>query len=687
MRTPSAGLILALCLVLYPGLLPAQNSEDGPAPQSSAAKADRDQAAQEAKQAADLDLDQLANLDIKVTSASKKSERLNDAPAAIYVLSGEDIRRGGFSSIPDALRMVPGLYVAQEDSHSWIVAARGFSWAFNNKMLVLQDGRLLYQPLFGGVYWDTIDPPLEDIDRIEVIRGPGGALWGANAVNGVINIITKKAEETKGLSVTTSAGIDQLYRANIRFGGGVGSNLSYRVFGQALYDDATVNALGASQVNPGNLNQGGTRMDWQISPKDGFSFDGQGYRGAVSTSELNFSGPTVGASELREQSVMQGGHILGRWTHHFSDRSSTDVLAYCDWESRADVLGGDARNTCDVEVQHDFRFTPRHSVIWGGSILTTSDTPSHTFEISYSPGKERDNTYSVFGQYEVSVVPDKLRLIGGSKFEHNAFTGFEVQPQVRAVWTPNKTSTVWGAISRAVREPDRINSDVDLKFFATLGGPLPVFGAATGNQSLASEALRAYELGYRYQPRRTLSFDLAAYYNDYSNLIGTGPPVSPIIFPGYVEIPFPFINAGKGQTHGLELSVQLRPIHRWEISTGVTELRGTTVLTGSQGIVTPHHIINFQSRFDLTRHFNFDASYFYTDALRELGLPTLNRVDVGISTRQFAGFTFSAWGRNLQSDHHLENNSGEPYFPAGEVRRSVVLKLTWQRDSERGKKP
>ncbi len=645
----------------------------------SSAVSTRTQAEQEAKQAASLDLEQLANTEVRVTSASKKSESLNHAPAAIFVLSGEDIRRGGFSSIPEALRTVPGLYVAQEDSHSWIVAARGFSYAFNGKMLVLLDGRLLYQPLFGGVYWDTIDPPLEDIDRIEIIRGPGGTLWGANAVNGVINIITKKAAETQGLSVATSAGINEIYMVSLRYGGAIGNHAAYRLYGETLYGDATASATGVSQVNPWNFNEGGVRADWQISAKDKFSFDGQGYRGTVSTDELNFAGPSAASPiELDENVVMKGGHLMGRWTHDFSDRSRTDILAYCDWWDRVDILGGDIRNTCDVEVQHNFSVTPRHSVIWGGSILTTADTPSNTFEISYSPPRRRDTTYSMFGQYEVRVVPDKLRLIGGAKFEHNPYTGFEIQPQIRGVWTPTSASTLWGAISRAVHEPDQFYSGTNLKAAEIAGGPLPVFIDLVGSPGLLSEVLRAYELGYRYQPGHCYSVDVAAFYNSYAKLVATGAPGPPVIFPDYIAVPVPFINFGSGQTHGLEMSFDFRPVSRWSLTAGVTEFRGVSAPTGTQGIITPHHFLNLQSRFDLTRHFNFDSGYYYTDALPELGLPTLNRVDVGVSTRELAGFTFSIWGRNLQAAHHLENNSGEPYFPAGEIRRAIVMKMVWQ---------
>jgi len=682
MKNP-ATVIVAICLLTaFPKGAVAQDADPMAGFPSLDSATAATQAAQEAKQAANLDLDQLASMDVKVTSASKKSENLFSAPAAIYVLSGEQILRGGFSSVPDALRSVPGLYVAQEDSHSWIVAARGFSYAFNDKMLVLLDGRLLYDPLFGGVYWDTFDPPLGDIDRIEIILGPGGTLWGANAVNGVINIITKNSQKTQGLAVAASAGIDERDKASLRYGGGIGQNLSYRIFAQGMYGDPTVDASGTPQPDQWNLQQGGLRLDWSLSSRDNFSLEGGGYDGAIQVAELNFSGPSAaGPTEPQQDVAMKGGNIEGRWKHHFSDRSSTDLLAYCNWFDRFDTLGGDVRNTCDVEVQHDFIFTPRHSLIWGGSMLSTVDTPSDNFEISYTPARERDTTYSAFGQYEIAAVPDRLRFIGGAKLEHNAYTGFEIQPQIRGVWTPSQSATLWGAVSRAVREPTRVNTDVDLKVSETLGGPLPVFAAITGNPALHSEAVRAYELGSRYLVKPGFSFDLAAFYNHYDQLINVGPPGPPEVLSSYIEIPLQFRNSGTGQTHGLGLFTELRPVGRWSLSAGLTETRGVAT-AGTEGVDTPRHILNLQSRLDLTRHFNFDANYYYYDAISELKLPPLNRVDVGFSSNRISGFTLSIWGRNLQSAHHLENNTGEPYFPAGEVRRALVLELMWRSSTE-----
>jgi iron complex outermembrane receptor protein len=376
-------------------------------------------------------------MNIQVTSATKKAENLSGAPAAIFVITGEDIRRGGFSSIPDALRMVPGLHVAQQSSHVWVVAARGFSSVFNDKMLVLIDGRLVYTPAFGGVWWDVQDPPLEDIDRIEIIRGPGGTLWGANAVNGVINIITRKAGDTQGSLVATSAGVNEGYAAVVRYGGAFGENFAYRIYGTANDWLPSVTPSGVENYDSWSLSQGGTRFDWHTSPKDTVTFDGQGYSGRTRDA-LTVLSPKAPPALLDKSSVVKGGHLLARWTHKFSDRSSTDLLGYCDWTDRYAERYIETRNTCDVQFQHNYSFTDRHSLTWGGEVLTTGSVEEHDFSATFVPPAERDTTQSLFLQYELAVIPDKLRIIAGSKFSHNSYTGFEYQPQIRAVWTPKK---------------------------------------------------------------------------------------------------------------------------------------------------------------------------------------------------------------------------------------------------------
>jgi iron complex outermembrane recepter protein len=397
-------------------------------------------------------------MNIQVTSASKKAESLSAAPAAIFVITGEDIRRGGFSSVPDALRTVPGLYVVQQSSHVWLVTARGFSNEFNDKMLVLIDGRLVYSQTFGGVYWDVQDPPLEDIERIEVIRGPAGTLWGADAENGVINIITKEAGKTQGVQAVSSAGINEGYAGRVRYGGRIGDNLAYRIYGGSNDWLPTVNAAGNPNYDSWSITQGGARLDWDASKKDTLTFDGEGYSGRIRDIAPVFTPTSVFPTQEDTSGVVKGGHVLGQWKHTFSDRSDTDLLGYCDWTDRSSVTDTEYRDTCDVEFQNRYSFTPRHTLTWGGTILTTGDSWGDTFTISINPFYQRDTTYSAFAQYDLILAPDKFRLVVGSKVEHNPYTGFEYQPQIRLVWTPNNQNTLWAAASRAVGTPNRIDA-------------------------------------------------------------------------------------------------------------------------------------------------------------------------------------------------------------------------------------
>jgi iron complex outermembrane receptor protein len=619
-------------------------------------------------------------MNIQVTSASKKAESLSAAPAAIFVITGADIRRGGFSSVPEALRTVPGLYVVQQSSHVWLVTARGFSNEFNDKMLVLIDGRLVYSQTFGGVYWDVQDPPLEDIERIEVIRGPGGTLWGANAINGVINIITKESAKTQGLLAASSAGVNEGYAGHVRYGGTIGDNFAYRIYGTSNYWLPTMDPTGKQNYDTWSITQGGIRFDWAVSRKDAVTFDGQGYSGRIRDVDANFIPTSAVPAQVDSSGVVKGGHLLGQWKHSFNVHSDLNVLGYCDWTDRFSSALTENRDTCDVEVQHRYSFTPRQTLTWGGSILTTEETWNQTFTNSFVPPYQRVTTYSAFLQYDVALAPDKVRLIAGSKFEHNPYTGFEYQPQIRAVWTPYKQHTLWAAVSRAVRTPDRLDEDIlDRYIQINPSPPPPEFLLFTGNPAVKSEILIASEVGYRYEWKQKFSLDATAFYNQYDRLIGASAPGSPIVSPSpfFIDVPIIAINEEGGQTHGLELFWKYNPVRRWTVSVGITELRGASPAGTSFPALTnnPEHEFNAQSKLDLTQFVNFDASYYYNDAISHL-LPPLNRLDVGISTKPFRGFTFSVWGKNLQQDLHRE--AIPQLFLGGEIRRSVIFKVIWE---------
>jgi iron complex outermembrane receptor protein len=640
---------------------------------------------------ADLTFEQLLN--ITISSASRKSESLSGAPAAIFVVTAEDIHRGGFTSLPEVLRMVPGLYVAQSNSHTWAVSARGFSDINNNKMLVLIDGRSVYTPLFGGVFWDAQDIPLEDVDRIEVIRGPGGTLWGANAVNGVINVITKSSVRTQGTSVVLSTENDDGYAASARYGGKIGEHLSYRIFGRSKRAGPFVDAFGSQLYDTWGLAQGGMRVDAKPSARDTLMVEGSGYDGRIRdeiTGVIDSPAPPYVVS-FRQAYPVKGGYALGQWDHKFSDRSSTQVFADCSWQVRDDRFAGDDRNTCDLELQHTLAFNSRHSLIWGGSFNSTASVPTHSFGWYFTPSQRRDYVESGFAQYEVAVVPDRLRLTGGAKLEHNSYTDFEVQPQIRAVWTPTKAQSFWAAVSRAVRTPSQYQSDLVIKV-GVVPGEVPIFTTMFGNPRLQPEVLRAYELGYRYQPRRTFSFDVATYYNDYQGLIAPGPAGAPYLDPSgsSVVVPFSLINTGGAQTHGGELSAKWAPVARWQISMAVTELRGSQVATAT----SPRHQFSIQSRIDLAKSFKLDSVLYHYNAtqptvlynsLTPFGVPTSNRVDMGFTWQVSQALSLSLWGRNLQSSHHPEASSDGVSAPYqyGDVRRSVVFRLAWESAPEK----
>ena len=651
----------------------------------------------DASQLADLSLEQLMSIRVQVTSVSKKAERLTEAPAAIFVMTGEDIRRGGFTSLPEALRMVPGLYVAKVNAHWWTISARGFNDYLNNKMLVLIDGRSVYTPHFGGVFWELQDIPLEDIDRIEVIRGPGGTLWGANAVNGVINILTKTSENTQGISVNTSAGPGEGYVSSVRYGDRIGRRLTYRIFGKAAYWEPGREPSGVNAYDFSNLSQGGLRLDGTISRRDKLSVESGIYNGRLQADIPFFSAPGLPQTLLRSSYVVRGGYLLSRWTHQFGGGSSGNLLGYCDWSDRV-VAIDEVRNTCHLEWQHEFQIGWRHSLVWGLSGDTSGASLYENFTVRGTPPQTRVTTFGWFGEYQFDLLPDRLRLSAGTKLERNTYTGFEIQPQIRAVWTPSRSHAVWGAVSRAVRVATGAYVAEEHKF-ATLPGPIPTYLTSAGNPGLAAETLRAYELGYRFNPTPALSLDAAVFYNHYENLINLN-LVDPLAAAGaprihrnplYAEVVLPWQNLGPGQTHGLELYAKFQPVKRWMLAAGVTELRGNSVnLNDSLNLPlanSPRHQFNVQSRWNVTSRIDLDAGLYHYNGVTGYGfsgvpfqdVPTHNRVDAGLSVRAGMGLTVAIWGRDLGAGRHWENRP--PLFTTSGSQvpgQTVAVQMLWQ---------
>ncbi|OQY59644.1 MAG: hypothetical protein B6245_05570 [Desulfobacteraceae bacterium 4572_88] len=503
-------------------------------------------------------LEELKN--VEIISVSKKPEKISEAPAAVFVISQEDIRRSGATNIADALRLAPGVQVARMNTHGWAISVRGFNDFYSNKLLVLIDGRSVYTPIFSGVFWDVQDTLMEDIDRIEVIRGPGSALWGANAVNGVINIITKHAKDTQGGMVSGGNGTRENGFGSARYGGAFGKSAHYRIyakyFGRDRLDSPAKTSMGKAEddhltvfhltvlkedmrTDSWQAVRGGFRLDWEPGP-DTFTFQGEAYTSRDYSEMESLLGGTEDSDDddFRETSRIDGVHVLGRWRHSFSDTSDSVLQIYHDHTERDSLEAKYAINTLDLDFQHRFNLIPRHEMTWGLGYRFIRDKIDNFYFISFSPDEWDQHLFSAFFQDEISIIEDQLSVTLGTKIEHNDFTGFEYQPSIRFLWMPRARHSFWGAVSRAVRVPSRAErSGVQIERLSPFETETNDSGTSgdtdamnkwpkrginlcteTGSDAFDSEKVTACELGYRLQPADTLWLDLALFYNDYEDL-------------------------------------------------------------------------------------------------------------------------------------------------------------------------
>jgi iron complex outermembrane receptor protein len=629
-------------------------------------------AAQETAQEIDyfsLPLEQLINAEI--VSVSKKSEKVSDAAAAIFVLTNEDIKRAGVTNIPDALRMVPGVQVAQSDSNTWAISIRGFNNTIFNKLLILVDGRTVYNPLFGGTYWELREMMLDDIDRIEVIRGPGGTLWGANAVNGVINVITKHSRDTQGNLVTGLYGNEEEGTVEGRHGGDFGFGNYYRVYARYFNRDSFRQPGGGDAEDEWQGSRAGFRADWG----DDFTLQGDVYR--VLTEQMNTSFTIAPLASLVEKETMdsEGANIIGRWKKDMNDGALWMVQSYLDYTARNQILLKDKRGIFDIETQYNFPLQGRHEIIAGGGYRYSHDKLSSSPTVTFSPSSRGDNLFNFFAQDKIALIEDSVYLTLGSKFEHNDYTGFEVQPNARLQWHPDETQTLWTAVSRAVRTPTRLEHDLN-QTIAIFGG-LPVILSA--NDDFDIEKLVAYEAGYRKQVNPDMAVDLAIFYNDYDDLATIGfLPIAGGIFP--IEA----VNGMKAEAYGAEIAADWSLTQKLKLSASYTLLNiamhvdddsGFDLETGED--VSPHHQASLRASYNITDDVSLDASAYYVDQLAQSNVGDYVRVDMNLGWRIDDGVRFNLVGQNLLDDAHREYSSSAS-LNAAEVERSVFGKLTWE---------
>ena len=630
-----------------------------------------------------LSLEDLMN--VEITTVSKKKEKHREAAAAVFVLTSEDIRRSGATSVADALRLVPGLSVAKLDANKWAITSRGFNDRFANKLLVLIDGISVYTPLFAGVFWDERDIMIEDIDRIEVIRGPGGTLWGSNAVNGVINIITKKSQDTQGALLSLTGGTEEKFYGTFRYGDKLRDDIYYRFYLKYFDRDEGVFASGKNASDDWSILSVGFRLDWDVSDQDSLTFQGELHDGnAGLTSDLVVRYPPYNI-RIDDHSGLSGGNILLKWDHVFSETSDFSIKLYHDGTDRHDTPSGDDRNSTDFEFQHHTFLGKRHEIIWGTGYRYMQHVADQTPYVSLKPKSRNDDLFSAFLQDKISFLEDRLHLTLGAKLEHNDYTGFEFQPNIRVAWVPNDKHAWWASISRAVRIPSRAESDVRITAIAFPG----IIVTNIGNPDINAENLTAYEVGYRVRPIERLAFDVTAFYNDYNDLrtIEMGLPFLEI-FPllPHINVPFYGNNNMEASTYGIELTTDWQPTQSWRIRASYTFLkvdldqhqRTLDIISGSTEGNSPRNQFVVESRLNLPHNIEFDTTLKYVDNLPSMGIDSYFGLDTRLAWHPKDNIELAIVGQNLLEDHHEEYSSIFLGTVPSEVERSVYGKITFQ---------
>lgn len=668
-REPLTGALLAALLAsALPAALPALHAQELSAAQLGTLK--------------HLSIEQLSN--VVVTSVSRSPEPLSTAAAAVAVVTSGEIRSSGAMSVPEAIRYVPGIDVAQQTASQWAVSSRGFDTANSPDLLVLSDGRSIYTPLFSGVFWDVQDYLMQDIDRIEVVRGPGAALWGSNAVNGVINIITKSAADTQGAFAEAGAGTEERALAAAQYGGQTGDGVDYRVFAK-YQDHAAEDYPAGATPDDWRLGHAGFRMDWNASASDAYTVQGDIYGGRLgevspAVNIIGRPGPpnplTVGVS---------GANVLGHWRHTMSADSDFDLRVYYDYTHRNDPSFLDDLGTLDVDFQDCFRVADVHALTWGLTFRTMDDRDRGKGIFALNPPDSTDNLVSGFVQDEISL-PHAVRVTVGTKLEHNDFSGFEAQPSVRAAWGLATTQTLWGAVSRAVRVPTRLERDVDIDATDPTASEVAVL---LGNRNFRAEEVLAFELGYRWRPLPDLSLDLAAFRNRYTGLasLELGNPVTDVTT-GQIILPLFNENLIDGHSTGLEGLAMYSPVAWWRLAVNYSYIDMQLTALGQDynrgrffAGATPRNQAGFQSYFDLPHDIELYGGLRVLSAIRTLpeivdgtGDPGYQELDLNAIWRATPHLTVSIQGQSLLHSSHIE--IGDPQERSA-IERSVFGKAIW----------
>jgi iron complex outermembrane receptor protein len=631
-----------------------------------------------------LSLEQLGN--IEVTTASKEPVKVSRTPAAIYVITQEDIRRSGATSIPEALRLAPGVEVARIDAVKWSIGIRGFGSRLSRAVLVVIDGRTVYDPLYAGVYWEVQDTLMEDVERIEIIRGPGATIWGPNAVNGVINIISKKAKDTRGGLVSAGGGNEQRF-FDFRYGAGNGANFNYRVYGKTFTRGPEFHP-DHKNFDDWQMGQGGFRMDWDPKGSDALTLQGDLYKGSIGESISVATEPTFPPSIIQQDGELSGGNLLGRWRHVLKDGSDLQFQTYYDRTSRHEATLAEMRDTFDIDFLHHKTLARRHELLYGaGARFSVGRTPPVVPTVVFAPANRTDKLYSAFVQDEIQLLGEgkELWLTIGSKFVRTDFSGFGAEPSARLLQTLGR-QTWWASVTRALRTPSDVEETLTVNGLVS-ANPLTIVRLAN-NGKFVPETLLGYEAGYRRLLGSKLYVDITAFHNRYDNLLSveSGSPfleTSPS--PQHFVAPFVFGNGLYGSTTGFEIAPDWKPVGGWRLNGSYSYLyinlntqpgsRDVSTVNSTQGS-SPHHQVTLQSSLDLPGRLEFSQTYRYVSTLPKQLVASYGTADVRLSWRRIDHFDFSVVGQNLLQPHHVEYG-GDPGTLVG-IKRNIYGAITWR---------
>lgn len=633
----------------------------------------------------DLSLDEL--LQVTVTSVSKKAQRLDETAAAVFVINVDDIRRSGATNVPEALRLAPGVQVAAVGHNKWAVSIRGFNSRVANKLLVLVDGRAIYSPAFSGVFWEHNDIPLENIERIEVIRGPGASIWGTNAVNGVINIITRSARDSQGGLLSLSAG-DELRGAGLaRYGWALDEQTHARLHAQAKSVDPGHPVAGGAEWDKWESKQAGFRLD-ATRGRDTYSLQGNlsDYRSGDRITAFTVAFPYVAI--LNSDGDGKSAHLLGRWERQ-TDDGIHSLQAYLDHADNDNGLVRYRNDTFDLEYQRQID-GETHDLVWGLGFRANRDRPFDTPHLFTADNGKDSKLFSAFIQDDIALSPNRWRLTLGSRVEHNSHTGFEVQPNLRLLWTPNKEDSVWAALSRAVRTPSRGETASTVISLPPQPPLIPISTAMVGDPDMNAEKLEALDLGWRRQWAPTLTSEVAAFYYRYADLR------APFLIPGPLFLgtdpyqPLKLSNAIGAEAHGLELSMDWLPLPHWRLqaNTSLFHIRGRDALYGATDTEfigsTPGHQISLRSSLDITPRLQWDTWLRHVGRLRggtssiDDSVPAYTSLDMRLAWKPNRDLSIALVGQNLLDPTHLEKIAVDVLSDPVEIERAVYVKVDWK---------